>query len=161
MASVLLLLAMIASTGASATTAAPGSNVPSTPQSSSVAIQTAQRFHNRVFIGYVLLLTLTVIGTYLVWSSGNKVQEAIQAEANARISEADAKAAAANEKAEAEKLARVRIEERLGGWRLGPEAQARITEKLKPFAGTPFDLSVNPMEERFMETLDSILLGAG
>jgi hypothetical protein len=41
---------------------------------------------------------LTVLGTYLVWSTGNKVQVAIQADANARISEAKATSDQANER---------------------------------------------------------------
>lgn len=83
------------------------------------------------------------------------------ANADARIAEANRVAAEANQIAESERLARVKIEERLAGWSLEPEAQARLTDRLKPFAKTPFDLSVNPAEARFMEILDGILTKAG
>jgi hypothetical protein len=133
MAAVLLLLAMIAST-ATATTVTPNSTkAASTPQSSNEAIQAAQKFHNRVFVGYVLLLAITVLGTCLVWSSGNKVQDAVQADANARISEATAKAAEANEKAETEKLARLRLEKEVSPRRLTGEQRAKLTKLLEQY----------------------------
>jgi hypothetical protein len=77
------------------------------------------------------------------------------------IADAKARAAEANRLAAEEQLARVKIEEKLAGWRLDPKAQERLIEKLKPYAGTPFDLAVNPVEYRFMETLDGILIAAG
>jgi hypothetical protein len=77
------------------------------------------------------------------------------------IADAKARAAEANRLAEEERLARVKIEEKLAGWRLDPKAQERLIEKLKPYAKAPFDLAVNPVEYRFMETLDGILLAAG
>jgi hypothetical protein len=61
-------------------------------------IENAQSRHNWIFGAYVLLLALTVAGTYFVWSSGNKVQDTIQADANARIEEAKSTAASANER---------------------------------------------------------------
>jgi len=69
--------------------------------------------------------------------------------------------AKANEKAEEEHLARVRIEEKLSGWKLDAAAQARIIETLKKYAKTPFDLGANPVEMAFMETMDGILGSAG
>lgn len=77
------------------------------------------------------------------------------------IAEANRRAADANRKAEEERLARIKIEEKLAGWRLEPKAQERLKEKLKPFSGIQFELAVNPSEHRFMETLDEILVGAG
>jgi hypothetical protein len=83
--------------------------------------------------------------------------------ANARkdAAVANARAAEANRTAETEKLARIKIEERLAGWKLSSEAQTRLVKKLKPYPETPFDLSVNPVESRFMETLDAVLSAAG
>lgn len=95
MALVLLLLSMIASTPTTATVTPNSHSATSSPQASKDAIQGAQEVHNRVFTGYVLLLFLTVVGTYWVWSSGNKAQDAVQADANARILEAEAVAAKA------------------------------------------------------------------
>jgi len=55
----------------------------------------------------------------------------------------------------------IKIEERLAGWRLEPAAEERLIEKLKPHAKTPFDLSVNPNEIRFMRVIDRALEHAG
>lgn len=78
-----------------------------------------------------------------------------------KIAEANLRAASAEDKAEEERLARVRIEEKLAGWRLEAAAQQRIVNHLKPYKGTPFDLGVNPNERVFMETVDSILISSG
>ena len=93
MAFALLLLSMIASTPTTTTVTPSITKAASTPQSSKETIQSAQKYHNRVFMGYVLLLVLTAFVTYWVWSSGNKVQDAIQVEAGARIEEAKRKTA--------------------------------------------------------------------
>lgn len=53
------------------------------------------------------------------------------------------------------------VKEKLGGWKLNSEAQVRLREKLRPYAGTHFVLAVNPDEYKFMDTLDGILRGAG
>ena len=65
---------------------------PATNASYADNIRSAQRVHNWMFGVYVLVLVLTVFGTYLVWNSGNKVQDAIQAEASSRTAEAKAEA---------------------------------------------------------------------
>ena len=77
------------------------------------------------------------------------------------IAKANGRAAEANRIAEEEKLARVRIEEKLAGWKLDAGAQQRIISKIKQYEKTPFDLGTTPNELPFMETMDSILLGAG
>jgi hypothetical protein len=77
------------------------------------------------------------------------------------IAKANKGAAEANRIAEAERLERIKIEERLSGWKLNSEAQKRLTAELKPYAKTPFDLSINPAEANFMETIDAVLLAAG
>ena len=88
MTAVLLLLAFMASP-ATTTTVTNSANAMSANQSSNAdTVRAAQTRHNRIFGAYVLILVLTVLGTYLVWNSGNKVQEAIQADARARIEEA-------------------------------------------------------------------------
>ncbi len=100
MAFILLLLAMMAST-ATTTTAQPSNpNATSTASSSKGAIRSAQKAHNLIFAGYVLLLVLTAFGTYWVWSSGNRVQEAVQGDADARIEEAKRGASEANAKSD-------------------------------------------------------------
>jgi hypothetical protein len=79
------------------------------------------------------------------------------ASANERAALAEQHAAEANLTAEQERLARIKIEDTLSGWRLDAQAQNRVTERLKPYAGTPFDFAANPTEYRFLETLDQVL----
>jgi hypothetical protein len=89
MVAVLLLLAMMANPPTTTTVTPKSANAMSTNQpSGGDLIRAAQARHNRIFGAYVLILVLTVLGTYLVWSSGNKVQDAIQVDADARIAQA-------------------------------------------------------------------------
>jgi hypothetical protein len=137
MAAVLLLLVMMASPATTTTVTPNTANaMPTNIPSGDEIIRAAQTRHNRIFGAYVLILVLTVIGTYLVWSSGNEVQDAVQAEANARIEEAKAVAAQANQRAEEERLARVKIEERLAGRRISPEKHDELVAILKQTPGS-------------------------
>ncbi len=95
MAFVLLLFSLMANT-ATKTKKTPA-NISNGVSVQSPAIQAATTTHKRIFFGYVMLLLITVGATYLVWRSGNRVQQAIQAEANARIEEARNDAATAKE----------------------------------------------------------------
>lgn len=115
-------------------------------------------------IGSVVLLLLTfafAAGALIVNNRLNAIQARELADFGLKVATANQRAAEASEKAEQERLARVKIEERLAGWQLEPEARARLTERLKAFAKTPFDLSVNPREASFMETLNGVLEAAG
>ena len=78
-----------------------------------------------------------------------------------RIAVAQQKAAEANQKAEEERLARLKIEERMGGWRLSENAQERVAKALLPFAGTQFSLVANPTEAEFVATINRILVKSG
>jgi hypothetical protein len=96
------------------------------------------------------------------------IAEARSAEASTKaeafrldIAKANEAAAQANRIAEQERLARVRLEDVLAGWRIAPEAAARLTNKLKPFTGTNFDFFANPAETPFLNAMDKILLDAG
>jgi hypothetical protein len=77
------------------------------------------------------------------------------------IAQANQRAAEATQSAEEERLARVRIEEKLAGWKLDAAAQARIIGKLNKYKKTPFDLGTDPGELPFMETMDGLLGSAG
>ena len=77
------------------------------------------------------------------------------------IAKANERAAEANRIAEQERLARIKIEETLAGWRLEPKAQEQLAAALKQYPGTPYTLWVNPSEYRFMEIIDGILSRAG
>src|SRR5579859_2064881 len=99
MAYVLLLLIMMASTAQTTTVTPKNTNAAPTIQSSDDGtIKSAQALHNRIFVAYVMLLAITVLGTFLVWWSGNKAQDAIQSNANARIEEAKSIASKADER---------------------------------------------------------------
>ncbi len=63
------------------------------------SIDVAVSAHNKIFGWYIVVLTGTVVFSYFVWRSGNRVQEAVRDDALARISEARKEAAAANEHA--------------------------------------------------------------
>lgn len=78
-----------------------------------------------------------------------------------QIAAANEQAAEADEKAEEEHLARVRVEERLTGWKLDARSQARLVDKLKQYQNASFDLRANPAEVGFMEILDAVLHSAG
>ncbi|MGB7310925.1 MAG: hypothetical protein WBC67_17835 [Candidatus Acidiferrales bacterium] len=124
----------------------------------------ASRLYDWANFALVLGLVVGVVATALIVWMG-KVKENYSnhelAATNERAARAEQRAADANAKAEAEQLARVRIEEKLAGWTLDGPAQARVIEKLKPFKGTPFDLGANPKEVVFMETLDGMLGASG
>jgi len=77
--------------------------------------------------------------------------------------EATERAAEANKIAEGEKLARMKLEEKLAPRSLEQEQRQRIEAKLKPFPGTPYELGVNPMPEaiRFLEVIDGVLRSSG
>src|SRR6266481_1427347 len=75
-------------------------------ESGNSSIVSAIATHNRLFFVYMVLVVMVAVFTYLVWQSGNRVQGAIQSDADARIkeaqrgaSEADAKAASAGDSA--------------------------------------------------------------
>jgi hypothetical protein len=61
--------------------------------------------------------------------------------ARSQIAEADAKAAEANEKAETERLARVRIEQRLADRVLTDEQLSSISNKIKGFSGQEYGVT--------------------
>lgn len=78
----------------------------STSQSPSTNIERAATWQTYVFVGYVFLLLLTLVGTILLYKAGNRYQEAVKSDADARIveageraSNADARAGEANERA--------------------------------------------------------------
>jgi hypothetical protein len=63
-------------------------NAQSTTEDGKNALALATKQNNLIFIVYMILLALVLIATYLLWKSGNSVQEAIRKDADARIEEA-------------------------------------------------------------------------
>jgi hypothetical protein len=140
-------------------------------------IEKAARAHEYLFIIYLLFLVATVILTLLVWRAGNKYQDTVKLDADAKIETAkataetakaeikkadekiaaltaqaeslkteavkakegiavaQAQAAEANEKAETERLARVRLEASLAPRHLSAEHRMRLIEQLKANPG--------------------------
>lgn len=56
------------------------------------AIDRAATFNKLLFVGYVILLLLTAAATVFLWMSGNRVQDEIRKDADARIATADSRA---------------------------------------------------------------------
>ena len=83
--------------------------------------------------------------------------------ANERAANAEKEAARLGKMAEDEKLARVKIEQRLAPRTLNSEQQERIRTKLSPFVGTPYELALSDTTEAaaLMLTLDKVLRSAG
>lgn len=86
-------------------------------------IDALTRQHDLVFAGYMILLLLGAGFTYWVWTSGNRVQTAVQDEAKVRIARVESAATeriAASKRESDEKIAEVQ--------RGAKEADARIAE---------------------------------
>lgn len=153
-------------------------------------VEAAAKQNNLVFGIYVSLLVLLAIWTVVLWKSGNNLQEAIRANANARIEEAKALGSQANERAnrleqdnillrtaqqkvetdlanQRERAAiaersLLELQEKLAWRSLNTKQQERIVAKLKAFPRTPFQLRVfqEPEAIRFMNQIADILRSA-
>lgn len=78
------------------------------------------------------------------------------------IARANERAADATQTAEADRLARIKMEQQLKARSLTEEQQQRIVASIKPFADTPYELAVNPTPEplHLADQIDSILHSA-
>jgi hypothetical protein len=88
-------------------------------------IDAATRQHNWLFAGYLLILLAAAVLTWLVWRSGNRVQDLGRKEADARISESNAEAKRAGESA-------AQANERAG---IANEAAGRANERAEKLEG--------------------------
>ena len=79
------------------------------------------------------------------------------------IARANERAADATQTAEADRLARIKMEQQLKARSLTEEQQRRFVASIKPFAGTPYELAVNPTPEplHLVDQIDSVLHSAG
>ncbi len=91
-------------------------------------------------------------------------ERAARAEENLGSAKKDAavaneRAAEANRIAEGERLARLKLENRLAPRILNDDQQQRIESKIKRFTGTPYELAVDPVPEaiNLLRTVDAIL----
>ncbi len=121
------------------------------------SLKTAIWIYDVSNIGLVIGLVIGVISTVLVVWMGNVKEEYLNreltvsrertatlekqsTELNVAVSEADARAAEANEKAEKERLARIRLEEDLAWRRLTKEDQQIIASRLTNYSGQAVSL---------------------
>jgi hypothetical protein len=70
---------------------------------------------------------------------------------------ANREAAQLRKDAEDEANARLKLQQRMGGWQLSTDEQNELVDKLKSFLGTPFDLVSDPVEAQFMNQIDDVL----
>ena len=121
------------------------------------SLKTAMWIYDVSNIGLIIGLVIGVISTVLVVWMGNVKEEYLNreltvsrertatlekqsTELEVAVSEADARAAEANEKAEKECLARIRLEEDLTWRRLTKKDQQNIASRLTNYSGQPVSL---------------------
>jgi hypothetical protein len=99
-------------------------------------------------------------------TAGAKAREAEShlAEANARAKEADARAAEANQKAEAEKLARLKLEDKMAWRHLTAKQRTDLPKLLARLRGTEVVISAqssDPEASGFSDEIEAVLQQAG
>jgi hypothetical protein len=77
--------------------------------------------------------------------------------ATKQAADAESHLAEALERANRAEKESIQLRDILSGWQLDDEAKKRFVKQVQKFAGTPFDLAVNPAEAPFMEELDGLL----
>jgi hypothetical protein len=187
MLSILPLLQRIAANAKIAPIAANILMATMTTQPEPNPIEAATRRNARLFAAYITILVFTAIViavfTWLTWDSGNKVQDAIRADSDARIEEAEQgveklkhenlllsgsvaglQEDASNAKARAANAERALLElqERLAHRRIDPSQHARLVALLLPFAGSTVTLTKlgDPEAGRFADDIISVLSDA-
>ena len=192
MASILLLFTMMAATPNAMTPTAKSTIAASTSQSSNDGIMASEKLHKGIFVAYIILLLITAAVTYLVWWSGKRVQDAIQSDADARINSALGTVAslqteAANAKAaqqrvelelakqqertaeairlaEQERIARLRIEERLAYRNVSAEQSEILKRELESLKGeriTILTSGTQPEINQYAKRITDVLKEAG
>lgn len=135
------------------------------PDSGKSPLELATKQNNALFWVYMTLLALVLVFTYLVWSSGNNVQEAIRQDAEARIKEAtkdlpllqkaasDAKIEQQNveielarqkEKAAKAEESLLRLKNELKDRQLSPEQSTELVRLLKDVPNGPIEIIISP-----------------
>jgi hypothetical protein len=100
MADILFQLDTMAATARAIAATKTAGMIMSTTQSVSETINKLATLNKWLFAGYLVLLLLTVLVSWLVWNNGNKLQGAIREDAKADIEHSRALASQANERAE-------------------------------------------------------------
>jgi hypothetical protein len=112
--------------------------------SSSSAIEAASSAHKSLFLVYLFVLVAaaiaTVVFTYLVWKSGGRVQDAIRADAEAKIAAVNLEVAQQRRRAAEAELALTNIHRVIQTRRIvfgsDPPERVQLFNELKKFAGT-------------------------
>jgi hypothetical protein len=106
-------------------------------------IERAATQQTYIFVGYVFLLLLTLVGTVILYRAGNKYQEAVKTDADARIEEAKREAAKAlKDAAEAnERAAKLEMEaaEAKLAYRTLQDRERKKTRRLTPEQAEKFN----------------------
>lgn len=136
--------------------------------------ETASWLYNLANIGLVIGLIVGVVSTILLVWMGNIKEGYLNRtladsrerteEARAASAEANARAAEANRIAEGERLARVKIEEKLAPRSITPEQIAGLSRRLKPYAGIAIDIlqiGESPEITHFRSLIEIPLRAAG
>ena len=142
-------------------------------------VELAARANSRLFFVYFVVLIAAAILSWLVWRAGNRLQDAVRADADARIAEAQAVASTANERAkrleieasgQRERAAMaeqelLKLRERVRQRTLTNEQRIRMSDELK--AATDkcrIELvapDTDPEAQTFMLVLSFVFEGAG
>ena len=195
MACILLLFALIASAPRMTETIPKMAIAAATTPVGEAAIDAATKRNGRVFAAYIVLLIISALliayFTWLTWDSGNKVQDAIQGEAEARIGEATQKASEADERSKAleasnlimrgqvatletkaaeqqaraakAELALLELQQRLEHRRISASDHKKMVAALRPFQGSVVNLTKLGEGEaaQFADDLLSVFKEAG
>lgn len=123
-------------------------------------LETAVKLFDNANMVLIASLVIGVLATCIVVWMGNVKEDYLKhdlaatneraAQANERAARLEKEAAALKESAEAERLARVKIEERIAWRRVGPTLYKRFLKELTPFAGSIINL--NPLGNGDPET---------
>ena len=104
------------------------------------SLESASFWNSVANLGLIVGLVIGLISTLVIVFTG----KVIQRESNERIAIAERQAAEANRKAEEERLARVKIEEKLAPRFLTEEQYNNLRDKLVVFAGTTIEVIAYP-----------------
>ena len=138
------------------------------------SFETAVWLYDAANVSLLGALVVGVVATALVVWMGNVKEEYLRREladtnvraeeARAVSAEANARAADANQKAEEERLARVKIEEKLAPRSIAPRQIVALSEKLKPYVGMTIDIlqiGESPEITHFRSLIEKTLRAAG
>jgi hypothetical protein len=110
----------------------------------------------------ILSLVVGVVSTFLIYKTSGIKENAwdrLRLEQEVRIKQLDKEAREAERQAEAERLERVKLQEKISWRTLNTEQKNRIVSKISSFAGQQYILGVSsdPESVNFLKTIEEIL----